>query len=184
LSGKPDKAESSYLNNIKQAVIPSILLGITLSIFSLLMYALKDYLVMLTDSKYLIFASFGSSAFIMYLMPKSPSAATSKFVKSYMAASLIGYGGLFLSDSMGVFASIAIVETLIAITLVGIRAEHPPAAAIGLVFTIYRVGFAGVLVIIVGIIVISLLTLLMKKTLRAAEDEEKTILGRVGAKFK
>ena len=177
----PEEA-SSKIQFVKSAVIPSILLGITLSIFSALFFALRDYLIILADAKYLIFASFGSTAFIMYLMPKSPSAKISKFAKSYVAASLIGYAGLYIAGYLGIFAAIAIVETFIAITMVALKAEHPPAAAIGLVFTINRVGPAGILLIIIGIFTISGLTIILKKTLHAAEHEESVIHSR--KKFK
>ena len=168
---------------VKSAVIPSILLGITLSIFSALFFALRDYLIILVDAKYLIFASFGSTAFIMYLMPKSPSANISKFAKSYVAASLIGYAGLYISGYLGIFAAIAIVETFIAITMVALKAEHPPAAAIGLVFTINRVGVAGILLIIIGILTISGLTIILNKTVHVAEQEESVIRSKKKSKL-
>ena len=183
LNEKIPEEASSKIQFVKSAVIPSILLGITLSIFSALFFALRDYLIILADAKYLIFASFGSTAFIMYLMPKSPSAKISKFAKSYVAASLIGYAGLYIAGYLGIFAAIAIVETFIAITMVALKAEHPPAAAIGLVFTINRVGAAGILLIIIGILTISGLTMVLKKTVHVAEHEESEIRSRKKSKL-
>jgi CBS-domain-containing membrane protein len=164
---------TGYVKIVKNTIIPALLLGITLAILVFLLYLLRDYLIIIEDAKYLIFASFGSSAFIMYMMPESSSSRISKFAKSYVAASLIGYSGLYMSGFLGVFATIAIVETLIAIVMVSLKAEHPPAAAIGIVFTINRVGLAGILIIVIGVITVSLLSLFLKKAVILAKEEEE-----------
>ena len=54
---------------INQSIIPAILLGITVAFLSFLLDITEHELIISSSSKLLIFASFGSSAFIMYMMP-------------------------------------------------------------------------------------------------------------------
>lgn len=151
------------------------MLGFTVAILTFLLNIAEHVLIISLGAKFLIFASFGSSAFLMYLMPENDSAKVSKFVKSYIAAGIIGLLCTFLVPYISIFYSIAVVETAIAITLVGIRAKHPPAAAIGIVFLIFRVGFYGILIIVIGVATVCILTTLLNKAYYEAEKEVRRI---------
>ncbi|MGC8514568.1 MAG: HPP family protein [Thermoplasmata archaeon] len=156
---------------VKNTLIPSILLGITISTLSALLYILRNELIIISESKFLIFASFGSTAFIMFLMPSSPSARIDKFVKSYTIAAVIGLFGFYAYPVLGIFFDLAIIETLIALALVSARAMHPPAAAIGIVFAIGRIGLYGVAVIALGILTIVVLRIVLDKIVMVTEEE-------------
>jgi CBS-domain-containing membrane protein len=108
-------------------------------------------------------------------MPDNESAKVSKFVKSYIAAAIIGFLCTFLVSFIGLFYAIAVVETAIAITMVGIGAKHPPAAAIGIVFLINRVGIYGILIIVVGVVTVSILTTILNKAFHEAEKEVRKV---------
>ncbi|WP_393972075.1 HPP family protein [Oxyplasma meridianum] len=151
------------------------MLGLTVALLIFLLNLAEHLLIISIDAKYLIFASFGSSAFLMYLMPESNSSKVSKFVKSYFAAGVIGLLCTFIVPYIGLFYSIAVVETAIAITLVGIEAKHPPAAAIGIVFLINRVGIYGIIIIIIGVATVSILTTVLKKAFYEAEKEVRRV---------
>ena len=169
LSGTDFKARTeSY---VKKTLIPSILMGITISALSALLYLLRNELVIISESKFLIFASFGSTAFIMFLMPSSPSAGIVRFVKSYTIAAVIGLFGFYAYPVLGTFFDLGIVETLIALALVSDRAMHPPAAAIGIVFAVGRVGPYGVAVIALGILTIVVLRIILDKIVLVTEEE-------------
>jgi len=161
--------------NMKKSIIPAILLGITVAFLSFLLDITEHELIISSSSKLLIFASFGSSAFIMYMMPESDSAHVDKFVKSYLAAGIIGFISTLIVPYIGLFYSIAVAETFIAIVLIVIKAKHPPAAAIGIVFLLSSVGLYGIIIIIVGIVTISVMTKVLMKTVSKAEVEIKKI---------
>lgn len=169
LYGTDFKARSERY--VKKTLIPSILMGITISALSALLYLLRNELVIISESKFLIFASFGSTAFIMFLMPSSPSAGIVRFVKSYTIAALIGLFGFYAYPVLGTFFDLGIVETLIALALVSARAMHPPAAAIGIVFAVGRVGLYGVAVIALGILTIVVLRIILDKIVLVTEEE-------------
>jgi CBS-domain-containing membrane protein len=169
LSGTDLKKRSAIF--VKNTLIPSILLGITISTLSALLYLLRNELIIISESKFLIFASFGSTAFIMFLMPASPSAKIDKFVKSYTIAAIIGLFGFYAYPVLGVFFDLAMIETLIALALVEARAMHPPAAAIGIVFAIGRVGLYGIAVIALGILTIVALRIVLDKIVIVTEEE-------------
>ena len=57
LYGTDFKARSERY--VKKTLIPSILMGITISALSALLYLLRNELVIISESKFLIFASFG-----------------------------------------------------------------------------------------------------------------------------
>ncbi len=156
---------------VKNTLIPSIFLGITISTVSVLLYVLRDDLIIVSGMKYLIFASFGSTAFIIYLMPSSPSARIDKFVKSYTIAAVIGLLGYYAYPTLGIFFDLAMVETLIGIALVSFKAMHPPAAAIGIVFAIGSVGPYGIVVIALGILTIVALKVVLDKIVLVTEEE-------------
>ncbi len=156
---------------VKNTFVPSIFLGITISAVSVLLFILRNELVIVSDGKFLIFASFGSTAFIMYLMPSSPTAKIDKFVKSYAIASVIGLFGFYAYPVLGTFFDLAIVETLIALALVSLKAIHPPAAAIGIVFAIGKVGPYGIVVIMLGILTIIGLKIMLDRVVLVTEDE-------------
>ena len=156
---------------VKKTLIPSILMGITISALSALLYLLRNELVIISESKFLIFASFGSTAFIMFLMPSSPSAGIVRFVKSYTIAAVIGLFGFYAYPVLGTFFDLGIVETLIALALVSARAMHPPAVAIGIVFAVGRVGPYGVAVIALGILTIVVLRIILDKIVLVTEEE-------------
>ena len=156
---------------VKNTLIPSILLGITISTLSALLYLLRNELIMISDSKFLIFASFGSTAFIMYLMPSTPSARIVKFVKSYIIAAIIGLLGFYLYPVLGILFDLAMVETLIALVLVSAKAMHPPAAAIGIVFAVDRIGIYGIVIIVLGILTIIALKIILDKIVLVTEEE-------------
>jgi CBS-domain-containing membrane protein len=156
---------------VKNTLIPSILLGITISTLSALLYLLRNELIILSDSKFLIFASFGSTSFIMYLMPTSPAARIDKFVKSYIIAAIIGLLGFYLYPALGILFDLAMVETLIALALVSAKAMHPPAAAIGIVFAIGRIGLYGIVVVVLGILTIIALKIILDKIVLVTEEE-------------
>ncbi len=160
---------------LKKALVPALMLGFTVAFLTFLLNLAEHVLIISLGAKFLIFASFGSSAFIMYMMPENESARLGKFVKSYLAAGIIGFLCTFLVPYIGLFYAIAVVEAVIALTLVSIGAKHPPAAAIGIVFLINRVGIYGILIIIVGVLTVSILTTLLHKLFYEAEKELKKI---------
>ena len=120
-----------------------------------------------------IFASFGASGFILFMMPRSFAAHRRVFVKSYMIGSVVGWSGSVLIGFIGIYAASAIVLLVMALALYYTKSEHPPGMALAFAFVLFRVGFAGVIITVVGV-----LLLLASKTF------EKKLYSALGIKRK
>jgi CBS-domain-containing membrane protein len=156
---------------IRGSIIPSIMIGITVAVLAFIINIVKTHLLIGEGSRLVIFASFGSSAFILYMFPRSRHAKIYKFAGSYFVAAVAGIGGTLLIPAAGVYYTVAVVEMLISFIIVIAGLEHPPAVAIGIVFVIGRVGLYGLLVIVVGVAAVSLMKTILEKTVYKIEED-------------
>lgn len=99
----------------------------------------------------IIFASFGASGFILFMMPDTYAARKDVFVKSYVIGGVIGYIGYVLIGILGFYAAAAIVLLLVAVLLHATESEHPPAMALAFAFVLFHVGLVGVFIAIFGV---------------------------------
>lgn len=102
----------------------------------------------------LIFASFGASGFVMFMMPNSFAAHRRVFVRSYLIGSIVGFAGSLLIGIAGIYVAAAIVLLVTAMLLYYTKNEHPPAMALAFAFVLFNVGFAGVIITVVGVILL------------------------------
>jgi len=77
-------------NLLARTLVPSLLAGFTLALLVFVLSYFRIDLAYGTGTSLVIFTSFASSIFIMFLMPRSTAAKSSKFVKSYALAGIIG----------------------------------------------------------------------------------------------
>ena len=89
---------------------------------------------MVPIAKFIVFSSFASSSFLLFMEPHQESSRLSKFIKSYIISGLIGIAGSFIALHIGIYYSLALVETMVALFLVLFNAIHPPAMGIAVVF--------------------------------------------------
>ena len=99
----------------------------------------------------IIFASFGASGFILFMMPGTYAARKGVFVKSYFIGGVIGYIGYVLIGILGFYASAAIVLLFVALLLHVTESEHPPAVALAFAFVLFNVGAVGIFIAIFGV---------------------------------
>ena len=173
-SKKSTTGEKSYAR-LKRRIVPATLAGVTLSMLVLLLeYSGVDALYGYGTSL-VIFTSFASSIFIMFIMPSSRAAKMGKFVKSYVLAAIVGYIGSMAVGILPLFLISGIVLFSLAVLMILTYSEHPPAAAIAFAFVLFHVGAFGILIIASGIAIILLFRYILEKSIFELEHEVKKI---------
>lgn len=154
---------------LKHRILPALLAGITLLILVfMLQYAKIDKAYDLVSSA-VIFTSFASSIYIMFITPNARTAKSSKFVKSYIIASIVGSIGGFLIVYLPLYIVAGMVLFFVSILMIMTQSEHPPAAAIAFAFVLFKVNYTGILIIISGIIIVLAVRYVLEKTLFEVE---------------
>lgn len=112
----------------------------------------------------LIFTSFASSAFILFLMPYSKAAKRTRFIKSYLIAGIFGYIGFVLSSFINFYIVTGIILFVVSLLLFETDSEHPPAIGIAVAFLLFKIPIYGILTLVVGVFILVLAKYLMQKT--------------------
>jgi CBS-domain-containing membrane protein len=107
----------------------------------------------------ILFASFASSAFLLFMLPRSKAAKMTRFVKSYVIGGVMGVIGFTLLQPIGTYLSVGIMLFATALMLVWTDSVHPPAMGLTLAFIIYDVGYVGIIIVAIGV----MLLIMMKK---------------------
>ncbi len=158
---------------VRNGLLPALLTAISIVV---IMYVIKyfnfDFLYG-NGSSEIIFASFASSAFILFMMPRSRSARPSKFLKSYFIAAGMGYIGFVLIPFVPEYLLFTLMLFLGVLLLVATRSEHAPALGILFAFLLFRVGPLGVIVIIISAFLLLFLRILMENSIFILEGLER-----------
>ncbi len=165
--------ENKKIVRLKRRILPALLAGITLSILVLLLNYFNIDLRYGFGISAIIFTSFASSIFIMFIIPNSRAAQYSKFVKSYIFAAIVGYLGGFAINILPLYVVSGIVLFVLILLLIITSSEHPPAAAIAFAFVLYHIGFVGIILIVVGIIIVLILRFVLEKSIFEVEMDLK-----------
>lgn len=168
-------SEEKSSKRLKRRLIPALLAGVTLAILVFLLEYFRIDLLYGIGSSAVIFSSFASSIFIMFITPNSRAAKSSKFVKSYLLAAIVGYIGGFATSVLPLFIVAGVVVFVLILILILTYSEHPPAAAIAFAFVLFRVGVAGIAIVLAGIGIIVLFRFLLEKTIFEFERSIKKI---------
>ncbi len=156
---------------LKHRVVPALLAGIALAMLVfMLQYFNIDKAYGLGTSA-IIFTSFASSIFIMFITPNSRSARNSKFVKSYILAGIIGYLGGYGLAYVSLYVVAALVLFFVSILMIITKSEHPPAAAIAFAFVLFHIGALGVLIIASGVFIVVAIRYILEKTMFEIERQ-------------
>lgn len=157
---------------IRNGLLPALMAAISIVV---IMYVIKyfnfDFLYG-NGSSEIIFASFASSAFILFMMPRSRSAQPSKFLKSYFIAAGMGYLGFILIPFVPEYLLFTLILFFGILLLIATRSEHAPAMAILFAFLLFRVGPLGVIVIIVSAFLLLFLRIGMENSVYMLEGIE------------
>ncbi|KJE48907.1 MULTISPECIES: HPP family protein [Acidiplasma] len=154
---------------IKNHIIPAIFIGITVSITIFILSVTHIYFV--PFAKFIVFSSFASTSFLLFMMPDNKSAKIDKFLKSYIIAGIVGVLGFYMAFFISIYYVIALVETLVAILLVIFHSEHPPAMGIGIVFILQTISYFAIFFLITGMVIIAALDFVLKKFVIVIEED-------------
>jgi hypothetical protein len=165
---------SKRIVQIRNSIIPAIFIGITITFTILFLSLLHIYIVPI--AKFIVFSSFASSSFLLFMEPKQDSSRISKFVKSYIISGAIGIIGAFIAPHIGLYYSLALVETVVALLLVAANAMHPPAMGIAVVFIFENANVFALLFLFSGMVLIILLDKFLNKFVYLFDDELKKVV--------
>ncbi len=160
--------------NLRHVVFPSVLAGVSIIVIAYF-WNITQYGI--------IFASFGSSAFLVYVTPKSKQANIRNILGAYPLAGFFGY----LSSSYilpfvnfpdvnfdyAITGGIAVMLTILAMRLTGF--EHAPAAGAALAFVIKKPEVSSVFFLIGGGITLLVLAKILTFVVKEEYKLEKAI---------
>jgi CBS-domain-containing membrane protein len=167
--GKKRKTGNETL--IKNRIIPAVLTALTVSVLIFVLYYVNFDLSYGTGSSAILFASFGTSAFVMFMMPRSKAATISKFVKSYALATILGIFGFFLLDFLPLYVVAGLVIFLLALLMYMTRSEHPPGVGIAMAFVLYRIDIYGVLIVALAVVILLFLRIALERFVYIVETD-------------
>lgn len=147
-------------NNI---IIPLVLTSLVVVFLIFVLHEINFDIRKVSGASAIIFTSFASSAFIMFLMPYSKSAKRMRFVKSYLIAGIFGYIGFFASDFINFYIVTGVVMFVVSLLLFETDSEHPPAVGIAVAFLLFKIPIYGILTLVAGVaILVAAKTILQK----------------------
>jgi hypothetical protein len=150
-------------HNRKHILIPTLLTTIALLV---LIGALEGVNLDLRSSvgySAIIFTSFASSAFILFITPYARSSSVKRFVLSYAIGSIVGEIGYLLIGAIGFYAASALVVFTVALLLFETDNAHPPAIGLAFAFVIFKVDYVGLLIVVIGVVVLALIKIAIEK---------------------
>jgi CBS-domain-containing membrane protein len=141
------KRKSLLRLTIVPALITAIIVAVLYGTLTLLNYDLFS-----SSSSVLLFASFGSSAFLLFMIPHSRAANIGRFAKSYIIAIVLGPIGYVLAALAGLPLATGIMMFIMSTLLYTTHSEHPPAIGAMLAFILYRIDVYGIFIVLFGIV--------------------------------
>lgn len=168
-TNKKNKHEKEVL--LKNRVIPALLTALTVSILTYILYSVNFDISHGAGSSAILFASFGTSAFVLFMMPKSKAAAISKFVKIYILGTILGVLGFFMLDFLPLYIVAGFIIFLLSILVYVTKSEHPPGVGIALAFVLFRIDIYGVLIVALAVVILLFLRVVLEKFVYIVEKD-------------
>ncbi|MDE1860219.1 MAG: HPP family protein [Candidatus Micrarchaeota archaeon] len=144
---------SRHKRDKKHILIPLFLATGTMLLLVFILSIVNSNLMANGDST-IIFTSFAASSFIIFMTPYSKSANMRKFVLSYIIAGIVGEIGYLSLPYVGFYGAVTVVLFSMSLILFETNNVHAPAMGAALAFVIFHVSYAGLLVLVSGIIVL------------------------------
>lgn len=111
----------------------------------------------------IIFASFGGSGFVLFVASRKETANLARFVKGYALGTIFGIAGHYIAPVLGIYVSVGVVLFLLSIVLVITDNMHAPSVALALGFLLYDVGYAGAVIVALGMVMMVVIRILLGK---------------------
>jgi hypothetical protein len=102
----------------------------------------------------IIFASFAGSGFVLFMAPNTRGGNIKRFVKSYIAAGVLGELGYFALPYLGIYITTALIIPATALVLEGTDSVHAPAISLAFAFIIYDVGLDGIVLVATAMVIL------------------------------
>ena len=161
--------EYSMRNRVVPAILASLSITLIVVIFGFINF----------DARYgmgasaILFSSFASSAFILFLVPKSNAAKLPKFIKSYVIGGSVGLLGILTAiyTSLPLYVITAIFIFITIMLMVLTKSEHPPGVGIAFAFILYHIDFFGIFIVILGILMLIFVRVVLEKLVFVVEKD-------------
>jgi CBS-domain-containing membrane protein len=151
-------------------ILPAVFIGITIAIL-IFFFNSADLA--------LVFASFGSSAFVIYTSPTPESIRIRDVIPAYFLAAVSGYAASFLLPHFPLPIVAGIAVSAAAFLMIFFKKMHAPACGIGLAFVIFDLNLAALVTSLLG----GLLLMIIARVLVLAAKEEPIIQKRLEGLF-
>ncbi len=122
-----------------------------------------------------IFASFGGSAFLLFMMPKAKASNIKRFIKSYIIAGVMGAIGYYILQYLGIYFAVGAMMFVSSVILVKTDSIHPPAMGIVFAFILYQVDYLGVIIVALGVIVVVIIRIVLERAAFIIEKDFEEI---------
>lgn len=132
---------------LKKIVIPAFFTAFAAAVLVLALKYFNFNIRYGTGSSEIVFASFGSSLFLLFMAPKSKTASVRRFVKSYLIGGVIGVAGSAMLSYLPLFLVAFIIIFVASIVLFVADSVHPPAIAIAFAFVLFRIDVYGMVIV-------------------------------------
>ncbi len=142
---------------LRHRILPAFFIGLTVALLVYLFNSLELALA---------FASFGSSAFIIYSAPRSKSARVADIIPAYLLSAAAGFSASLLLPAVPVAIVAGIALFVSAFLMLAFDKHHAPACGIALAFVLFRLSSLAIAEVLAGgalMIVLSRLTALAVK---------------------
>lgn len=165
--GKIDSRKKFANNVLTPAVLTAITLVLLIWVLSNVNFDIRYSL----GASTIIFASFGGSAFLLFMMPTSRTARLSSFVKSYAIAVVLGSAGYFIIPYLGIYYTSALMIFLISLLLIVTDSVHPSAVSLLFAYLLYDVSYIGDIVVAIGVAIIIIIRFYLERYVFVLEED-------------
>ncbi len=169
LMARTNKRKSSTVLNNR--IIPAVLAALAVSILIFILYYVNFDVLYGIGASAVLFASFGASAFILFLTPRAKSARLKSFVESYVVGAFIGALGFYLSAILPLYVVAGIIVFLLSSLMIVADAPHPPAIGIALAFVLYKIDVYGIFIVILGLVILLFLRVVLERFVFVVERD-------------
>ncbi len=164
---------------VKKALIPAFITAMVIMILYSLLGAIKSDFLTSLNATLIVFASFGSSAILLFMSPRSRDSSIGKFARSYLIATLLGAGSYLLLPYLHTIVVAGIATFVISILLYVTNNVHPPAVGIMLAFILFRIEAVGAILVLSGVVLLVAMRMILEKYLyRIDKDLERIYASR------
>ncbi len=144
-------------------VISAIMTAISLMALVAVLKYLNLSLIHGVGYSAIIFASFGGSAFLLFMMPNEKASDTRRFVKSYIIGGVIGVISSFILQYLGVFVAVGISIFVASVLFAKTDSMHPPGIGLVFAFILYKVDYPSIILVVAGVAIMVVVKLFLEK---------------------